>query len=77
VASLIEGFETPYGMELLSSVHWVATRASDVRTADDAIRAVHGWNERKRRMFSVAHIRVAWAQLADAAWLPGSESSAT
>lgn len=77
VASLIEGFETPYGMELLSSVHWVGTRGSDVRTADDAIRAVHSWNERKRRMFSPAHMRVAWDQLADAAWLPGSVPSAT
>src|SRR3990172_4360832 len=26
VAQLIEGYETPYGMELLSTVHWVATR---------------------------------------------------
>jgi len=77
VASLIEGFETPYGMELLSSVHWSATRGSDVRTADDAIRAVHSWNERERRMFSAAHIRVAWGQLANAAWLPGSEPLAT
>ena len=24
VARLIEGFETPFGMELLSTVHWVA-----------------------------------------------------
>ena len=26
VGQLIEGFETPYGMELLATVHWVATR---------------------------------------------------
>ena len=24
VSRLIEGFETPYGLELLSSVHWLA-----------------------------------------------------
>jgi O-acetyl-ADP-ribose deacetylase (regulator of RNase III) len=69
VARLIEGFETPYGMELLSSVHWVAKHGSEVRTADDAIRAVHAWNERKRRMFSPSHIQVAWKQLVDGAWL--------
>ena len=48
VAQLIEGFETPYGMELLSSVHWVARRADQVRSAEDAVRAVHCWNDRKR-----------------------------
>src|ERR1700733_13877962 len=26
VRDLIEGFETPYGMELLATVHWVVTR---------------------------------------------------
>ena len=38
----------------------------EVRSADDAIRAVHAWNERKRRMFSPSQIRVAWGQLDDA-----------
>jgi len=69
VGELIEGFETPYGMELLSSVHWVAEHGDGVRTADDAIRAVHTWNDRKRKMFSPAHIRVAWNQLAEAGWV--------
>jgi O-acetyl-ADP-ribose deacetylase (regulator of RNase III) len=69
VAELIEGFETRYGMELLSSVHWVATQPGNVRTAEDAITAVQSWNDRKRRMFSPAHIRVAWNQLAETAWL--------
>jgi O-acetyl-ADP-ribose deacetylase (regulator of RNase III) len=69
VAKLIEGFETPYGMELLSSVHWVATRSSEVRGADDAVRAVHAWNDRKKRIFSASHIRVAWQQLVDEGWV--------
>ena len=70
VAALIEGFETPYGMELLSSVHWVAKHGGDaVRSADDAVREVHGWNDRKRRMFAASHIQVAWNQLVETAWL--------
>ncbi len=73
VGDLIEGFETPYGMELLSSVHWVAKHDGSVRTADDAARAVHAWNERKRRMFPDAHIQVAWSQLDTSGWL-GSAS---
>ena len=26
VADLVEGFETPFGLELLSTVHWVVAR---------------------------------------------------
>lgn len=77
VAELIEGFETPYGMELLSSVHWVAKHGAKVRSADDAIRAVHAWNERKWRMFSPSHIQVAWKQLDEAAWLTDGPSATT
>jgi O-acetyl-ADP-ribose deacetylase (regulator of RNase III) len=74
VGELIEGFETPYGMELLSSVHWVAKHGDCVRGADDAIAAVHAWNDRKRRMFAADHIRVAWAELAKEGWIsqPGT-----
>ena len=70
VARLIEGFETPYGMELLSSVHWVATHESPkATTAGEALRAVHRWNERKRRMFSPDRIKFAWDRLGEAGWL--------
>ena len=69
VARLIDGFETPYGMELLSSVHWVAKHGSGVGNADEAIQAVHAWNDRKKQMFSDAHIRVAWSQLAGEGWV--------
>ena len=51
VAELIEGFETSYGMELLSSVHWVAAH-DDPEAATDVDRAVNDvrdWNERKQR----------------------------
>jgi hypothetical protein len=56
-------------MELLSSVHWVATHGQGVGTADDAARAVHAWNDRKKQMFSAAHIRIAWLQLVDEGWI--------
>ena len=58
-------------MELLSSVHWVATHGSGVANAGDAVRAVHTWNDRKKQMFSGAHIRVAWSQLVDEGWVKG------
>ena len=71
VARLIEGFETPYGMELLSSAHWVAKHQEPPTiNADAAIRDIHGWNTRKRLMFKPEHIRIAWEQLCDEGWLP-------
>ncbi len=69
VARLIEGFETPYGMELLSSVHWVTAHGQGVGTADDAASAVHAWNDRKKQMLSAEHIRIAWSQLVDEGWI--------
>ncbi|MFQ5745313.1 MAG: macro domain-containing protein [Acidobacteriota bacterium] len=71
VTELIEGFETPYGMELLSSVHWIAHRdAERVRNAEEAIVQMRQWNERKRRMFRAEHIRIAWQRLDENGWLP-------
>lgn len=70
VARLIEGFETPYGMELLSSAHWVAVHNdSPARDADSAIEQVHRWNTRKEKMFKPSHIRVAWKRLEDEGWI--------
>jgi len=64
VADWIDGFETPYGMKLLSSVHWVAYKSETHATnAEEAIEAVHAWNDRKRQMLKPEHIRVAWRRL--------------
>lgn len=70
VARLIDGFQSPYGMELLATVHWVATREPDVRTLDQAIHAVHAWNERKANLMPAPHVRAAWDRLAAQHWLP-------
>jgi O-acetyl-ADP-ribose deacetylase (regulator of RNase III) len=74
VAELIEGFETPYGMELLATVHWVAHRGgpkSDTKAADvaAAIEQVHAWNPRKQQVFKPDHIRTAWDQLTQQGWM--------
>ena len=36
VTDLVEGFESPFGLELLATVHWVATRL-DAGSADAAV----------------------------------------
>lgn len=70
VSKLIEGFETPYGMELLSSVHWVAQHKTPPATdSKSTIVAVLAWNNRKRMMFKPAHINVAWEHLKHQGWL--------
>ncbi|MEM5838776.1 hypothetical protein AAHH59_10795, partial [Pediococcus acidilactici] len=58
VSNLISGFETPYGLELLATVHWVVKE--DPKAADNSeqvIALVHEWSERKRKLFKPEHIR--------------------
>lgn len=70
VADLIEGFETPYSMELLATVHWVATHGDiDAKNEDAIVSAVHGWNQRKKNIFQSDHIKVAWQQLVACGWI--------
>lgn len=68
VAELIKGFETAFGLELLATVHWVATR-DGAKTPEAAVAATYAWNRRKR-MFESKHIRIAWGVLSDWAWIP-------
>jgi O-acetyl-ADP-ribose deacetylase (regulator of RNase III) len=42
VKELISGYTHPYGMELLSSVHWVAKHES-CQTDEEIVTAIHNW----------------------------------
>jgi O-acetyl-ADP-ribose deacetylase (regulator of RNase III) len=67
VTRLVEGFETPFGLELLSTVHWVVSQEDAV--ADDAIeRATYAWNDRKRQ-FSPGQLRLAAERLRSEGWV--------
>ena len=71
VAQLIEGFETPYSMELLASVHYVMQEKPDIANDVEAvITTVRSWTQRKHKLFTPEHIRVAWQHLRDEGWLP-------
>lgn len=76
VAKLIEGFETPFGMELLATVHWVATR-EDATTPKDASNRIAAWSDRKRDLFSPRHINLAWMTLAENGLLRSAGSNGT
>ena len=69
VFELIEGFESPYGMELLASVHWVAAQEGVPSEPRALVQAVHAWNVRKRKIMKPEHIQVAWNRLQDLGWL--------
>lgn len=75
VARVIEGFETPYGMELLSSLHWVVMHHEPAaENVGEAIKAVQKWNERKRKLFSDKHLHMAWDRLSERGWLKSAKA---
>src|SRR5271166_5039653 len=71
VTALIEGYETPYGLELLSTVHWVVMHdgvAEGREKPDNVTTAVHSWNDHKRRTFTKPRIESAWQRLKTEEW---------
>lgn len=68
VAALIEGFETPFGMELLGSVHWVMQHGANPDDIDDVLAKVQAWSERKRSQMKDGHVRAAWSRLREQGW---------
>jgi hypothetical protein len=73
VGDLVEGFETPFGLELLSTVHWVASQEK-ADSIEEVIAAVYGWGERKQR-FSPRQIGLAFSVLQSKGWLPEKSTS--
>ena len=66
VADLVHGFESPFGLELLSTVHWVLEHeAGDA--PDKVVARTYTWNERKKR-FSPRQIELAADVLAGKGW---------
>lgn len=69
VERLIEGFETPFGLELLSTVHWVFKETPECRESlMRTVSEVHSWNDRKAEIFGATQIELAWAQLKEKGW---------
>jgi O-acetyl-ADP-ribose deacetylase (regulator of RNase III) len=66
-SELIKGFETPYGLELLATVHW-AMNTEGATDLTNILRVLHGWNARKQR-FPEPHLRAAWDRLKQHDWV--------
>lgn len=69
VASLVDGFESPAGLELIATVHWIAKDSAALDPAE-IIDETHAWSAQKRR-FTERQIRLAIAHLSDEGWLAG------
>ena len=66
VAQLVEGFESPFGLELLSTVHWVVKNESP-NSVGDIVTRTHAWNARKRQ-FTPRQIALATRTLEAGGW---------
>ena len=66
VARLVEGFETPFGLELLATVHWVIAKEG-VHDQESIVKAVYDWAPRKHQ-FSRDQIGLAAGRLSAEGW---------
>jgi hypothetical protein len=69
VVKLITDFASPYGVELLATVHWTATRETQDADPVTLTAAIQAWNARKERLFTEHHVRVAAERLRALNWL--------
>jgi O-acetyl-ADP-ribose deacetylase (regulator of RNase III) len=71
VIKLITDFASPYGVELLATVHWTATRDATGKGTEPATltTTIRTWNRRKERLFTEHHVRVATERLKELNWV--------
>ncbi len=62
VKELIEGFESPYGLELLATVDYVSQN-ENIKTTDEIVNKIGEWTERKKEIMKPIHIQVAHDRL--------------
>lgn len=72
VTSLVAGFETPFGLELLATAHWVATN-EQAPTNQAIVDSFYEWNPGKAQ-FTPEQIRLAVDRLRSGGWLPGVDA---
>ena len=67
VSELVDGFESSFGLELLSTVHWVINEEA-AENLQDVVKRTYAWNDRKKR-FSHRQIKLAVDVLSQKGWL--------
>jgi len=66
VSKLVAGFESPFGLELLATVHWLR-KYEHATTTEEVIQSTHAWNNRKRQ-FTPRQIELALSVLDQQHW---------
>ncbi len=66
VNELVEGFETPFGLELLATVHWVM-KYENATFQEDIVKQTYAWNSRKKQ-FTERQIDLAVNVLTQKGW---------
>lgn len=66
VSELVEGFESPFGLELLSTVHWVISNESP-QSYDELVANIYNWSQRKKQ-FTTRQIVLAFNVLRSKNW---------
>jgi O-acetyl-ADP-ribose deacetylase (regulator of RNase III) len=67
VCGLVQGFESPFGLELLSTVHWIM-RKEGVREIDKVVEHAYAWSNKKKQ-FSRRQIALAADVLSRNSWI--------
>lgn len=62
VRELIEGFESPYGLELLATVDYISQN-EEIKDTDEMISKIGEWTHRKKEIMKPFHIQVAHERL--------------
>ncbi|GIJ19798.1 type II toxin-antitoxin system antitoxin DNA ADP-ribosyl glycohydrolase DarG [Micromonospora lutea] len=70
LARLVDGFEAPYSLELLATVHYAATLHPPTSDLAELTERVRRWSGRKARLFTPPHIKLAYNRLQSAGLLP-------
>lgn len=66
VSELVDGFETPFGLELLATVHWLVESGAD--SLKTVIKETYAWNQHKAQ-FSQKQIEIALHRLISLQWV--------
>jgi O-acetyl-ADP-ribose deacetylase (regulator of RNase III)/uncharacterized protein YwgA len=62
LSKLIQGYESPFGLELLSSVHHIAV-SEGMQSVEQVTQAMSAWSDNKRNKYSASVIKVAYQRL--------------
>ena len=74
VVDLVEGFESAFGLELLSTVHWVSAHEAPTGI-EEVISRTRNWDDRKKR-FSARQIQLAVDVLNKKSWIEANAAVA-